>query len=240
MSEYPLSAPAPDPASASNTLVDIAYQNLRKDITVEYLPAGKKINLNHLCTRYGISPTPLKQALNRLIAEGLVENIPRKGCRVRGFSWAEVNELFEMRLMMEVHFAPQAISAVRASAKLQSLFETNLKENLELVQNFQTAEEYFRTYELDQQFHELFILSSGNRTALRVYKGLYSHSYAAYLYGKQPRVQTINGILEHKEIYESMRESNTQHVCDLLRSHIENARNKILLSLKVQQQSAHS
>lgn len=220
---------------APNTLVDIAYQNLRKDITVEYLPAGKKINLNHLCTRYGISPTPLKQALNRLIAEGLVENIPRKGCRVRGFSWSEMSELFEMRLMMESHFAPQATAAVRINTQLQKLFEENLKENLELVQHYQTAEEYFRTYELDQKFHELFILSSGNRTALRVYKGLYSHSYAAYLYGKQPRVQTINGILEHQEIYRSMLEGNTEKVCDLLHSHIENARNKILLSLKLQQ-----
>lgn len=234
MSEHALSAPVP----ASDTLVDIAYQNLRKDITLEYLPAGQKINLNQLCARYGISPTPLKQALNRLIAEGLVENIPRKGCRVRGFSWAEINELFEMRLMMEVHFAPQAISALQASSKLQGLFEENLRENLELVQNFKTAEEYFRTYELDQKFHELFILSSGNRTALRVYKGLYSHSYAAYLYGKQPKVQTINGILEHQEIYQSMRAGENDRVCSLLHSHIENARNKILLSLKIQRQSA--
>lgn len=230
MSEHTLSAPVP----ASNTLVDITYQNLRKDITVEHLPAGQKINLNQFCARYGI--TTLKQALNRLIAEGLAENIPRKGCRVRGFSWAEVNELFEMRLMMEVHFAPQVISASQASSKLQRLFEENLRKNLESVQNFKTAEEYFRTYELDQKFH-VFILSSGNRTALRVYKGLYSHSYAANLYGKQPKVQTINGILEHQKIYQAMRAGENDRVCSLLHSRIENTRNKILISLKIQQQS---
>ena len=231
MTDYPPAPPVPTP----DTLVDIAYQNLRKDITVEYLPAGKKINLSHLCTRYGISPTPLKQALNRLIAEGLVENIPRKGCRVRKFSWTDASELFEMRLMMETHFAPQVTNAVRINSKLQSMFEANLKENLELAQNFQTAEEYFRTYALDQKFHELFILSSGNRTALRVYSGLYSHSYAAYLYGKQPRAQTISGILEHQEIYRTMLDGDAQKVRVLLQSHIENARKKILLFLKLQQ-----
>ena len=63
---------------SSNTLVDVAYHNIRKDIIEEYLPAGQKINLSDLCTRYGVSPTPIKQALNRLMAEGLVENIPAR------------------------------------------------------------------------------------------------------------------------------------------------------------------
>lgn len=79
---------------SSNTLVDVAYHNIRKDIIEEYLPAGQKINLSDLCTRYGVSPTPIKQALNRLMAEGLVENIPRKGCRVRPFNWSELDEIF--------------------------------------------------------------------------------------------------------------------------------------------------
>ena len=222
---------------AADTLVDVAYHNIRKDFTEEYLPAGAKINLSDLCTRYGVSPTPIKQALNRLMAEGLVESIPRKGCRVRNFSWGEVDELFEMRMMMEIYFAPQTVAAVQTSPLLQSKFEENIRENMDLVQNFSTADEYFRTYEMDQQFHELFILASGNRAALRVYKGLNTHSSATYLFGKQPRPQTINGILEHQAIYESMREGAVGPVCDQIKFHIENARNKIRLSLKLQQSS---
>ena len=53
---------------SSNTLVDVAYHNIRKDIIEEYLPAGQKINLSDLCTRYGVSPTPINQALNPLMA----------------------------------------------------------------------------------------------------------------------------------------------------------------------------
>lgn len=99
--------------ASTNTLVDEAYQSLKKDIIEEYLPAGEKINLNTLCTRYGTSPTPIKQALNRLIAEGLIESIPRKGCRVRPFNWAWVDERFEIRMMMELYFAPQTRSEER-------------------------------------------------------------------------------------------------------------------------------
>ena len=212
---------------SSDTLVDVAYHNIRKDIIEEYLPAGQKINLSDLCARYGVSPTPIKQALNRLMAEGLVENIPRKGCRVRPFNWSELDEIFELRLMMEVNFAPQATVSVQSTPQLQGRFEDNLQKNMELVQRYDTAEEYFETYEIDQQFHELIILASGNRTALRV--------YATYLFGKQPRIQTINGILEHRAIYESMKAGNVDQVCHLLHSHLENARKKISLSLKLQQ-----
>lgn len=220
---------------SADTLVDIAYHNIRKDITEEYLPAGERINLSDLCARYGVSPTPIKQALNRLIAEGLVESIPRKGCRVRSFSWSEVDELFELRMMMELHFVAQSTAAVKTSPLLRSKFEQNIRENMSLVQNFQTADEYFHAYEMDQQFHELFILASGNRAALRMYKGLNTHSYAAYLFGKQPRPQTVNGILEHQSIYESMREGDVDQVRSQICSHIKNAREKIRLSLKLQQ-----
>ena len=222
---------------SSNTLVDVAYHNIRKDIIEEYLPAGQKINLSDLCTRYGVSPTPIKQALNRLMAEGLVENIPRKCCRVRPFNWSELDEIFELRLIMEVSFAPQATVAVQNTPQLQKRFEDNLQKNMELVQYYGTAEEYFETYEIDQQFHELIILVSGNRTAIRVYKNLNSHSYATYLFGKQPRIQTINGILEHRAIYESMKAGNVDQVRHLLNSHLENAQKKISLSLKLQQNS---
>ena len=65
---------------------------------------------------------------------------------------------------MEVSFAPQATVAVQNTPQLQKRLRTTSK-NMELVQYYGTAEEYFETYEIDQQFHELIILASGNRTA---------------------------------------------------------------------------
>ncbi len=215
------------------TLVDFAYDSIRKDITEEYLPAAEKINLNLLCERYGISPTPIKQALNRLMMEGLVESIPRKGYRVRRINWREVDELFELRLMMELYFVPQATRAVESNTVIQTKFEKNIEENLQMVQTFTTSEEYFQAYHKDQQFHELFILASGNQAALRTYKNLNTHTYAAYLFGKQPKNKTIAGIEEHRAIYEAMRSGNVEEVRRRIAIHNENAREKIQLTLKL-------
>lgn len=216
-----------------NSLVDFATEQIRKDITEDLLPPGEKINFNYLCERYGISPTPIKQALNRLMMEGLVEGIPRRGYRVCRANWKELEELFELRLMMELYFADRATEAVTASTLLRSKFEKNLEDNLNLVQTFTTASEYFHAYELDQQFHELYIWSGGNQAALRTYKNLNTHTYAAYLFHKQPKEKTVDGILEHQAIFAAMRCGDTDEVRRQLTRHNKNARTKIELALKI-------
>ena len=60
----PMEAPR---RGGNDTLVDLAYRSIRRDIIEEVLSAGEKINLPLLCQRYGVSPTPIKQALNRLM-----------------------------------------------------------------------------------------------------------------------------------------------------------------------------
>ena len=218
---------------STSTLVDFAYENMRRDITEEFLPAGTKINVSLLCERHGVSPTPIKQALNRLMMEGLVEGISRKGYRVRRINWREIDELFELRLMMELYFVPQATKAVQGNIVIQGKFEKNLKENLTLARNYTTPEEYFHIYEEDQQFHELYILSSGNQAALRTYKSLNTHTYAAYLFRKQPIPKTVEGIEEHESIYHAMLAGDEAAVARFIRVHNQNAREKIQMTLKL-------
>ena len=210
--------------TALSTLVDYAYQNIRQEIITEALPADAKINLNDLCSRYQISPTPIKQALNRLIAEGLVDNIPRRGFRVHTVSWKEVDEMLEMRIMYELYFAEQATNAVRSDPSLQSKFEENLDVNMRLIEECSSTEEYFQVYEQDRQFHKLLIYAGGNSVAVRTYESLNTHAYAIYIYGRQPREETINGILEHRAIFEAMRDGDSERVHEHIKRHIENAR----------------
>lgn len=216
-----------------NSLVDFATEQIRKDITEDILPPGEKINFNYLCERYGISPTPIKQALNRLMMEGLVEGIPRRGYRVCCTNWKELEELFELRLMMELHFADKATETVAASTIIQSKFEKNIQDNLFLVQNFTTAKEYFQTYEMDQQFHELYIRAGGNQAAVRTYKSLNTHTYAAYLFHKQPKEKTVDGIVEHQAIFSAMKSGDVDEVRQRVTYHNKNARTKIEIALKI-------
>lgn len=219
-------------SASPDTLVDFAYHEIRKDITEDRLKPGTKVKINMLCERYGISQTPIKQALNRLMMQGLVENIPRKGYKVRHVTWNEIDEVLELRFMMELYFIKESIASINSNMILQSKFESNLKENLKLAESFKTTDDFFRAYAMDQHFHELYIMSSGNHTALRTYQGLNTHAYATYLFGKQPQEKTVAGILEHRRIYESLKEGNATEAEKQLTIHSKNAREIIYLSLK--------
>jgi DNA-binding GntR family transcriptional regulator len=217
----------------AETLVDFAYNEIRKDITSDFLKQNSKVIIKSLCGRYGISPTPIKQALNRLIMQGLVENVPRKGYRIRRVTWNSIDEIFDLRLMMTVFFIPKVIISVNSNSELQKRFESNIEKNLELAKTYATAKEFLAVYELDQQFHELYIISSGNHTALRAYRGLNTHNYALSLYNRQPQEKTVEGILEHRRIYDALRQGDAGEVEKQLAVHDRNAREKIYLTLKL-------
>jgi DNA-binding GntR family transcriptional regulator len=217
----------------SETLVDFVYAQIKQDITADILKPNVKINLPELCERYKTSQTPIKQALNRLIMAGLVENIPQRGYRIRHITWNEIDEIFELRLMMEKTFAPKVIQSVNSNSVLQEKFESNLRDNLDLARNFTTTKDFLNTYSLDQQFHELFILAGGNNTALRMYRLLNTHAYSTYLYGKQPREKTVSGILEHQCIYDAVKAGDAAELRNQLDIHTRNACEIIYFSLKV-------
>ena len=215
------------------SLVDFVYSQIKQDITAGTLKPNVKINLPELCERYKTSQTPIKQALNRLMMSGLVENIPQRGYRIKRITWNEIDEIFELRLMMERAFAPKVIQSVSSNSVLQQKFETNLKKNMELAKNFVSIEDFLNTYSLDQQFHELFILAGGNHTASRAYGLLNTHIYSPWLYGKQPKEKTISGIQEHHCIYDAIKTGDVDELQKQLDIHTQNAREIIYFSLKL-------
>jgi DNA-binding GntR family transcriptional regulator len=105
-----LSHPAPEEedavratseASSSVSLVAQATNRLRFDILRADLEPGTKLRLEALCERYGLSSSPLREALNRLAADGLVEVEDWRGFRVKHASIDELNDITRLRLLLE-------------------------------------------------------------------------------------------------------------------------------------------
>ena len=74
---------------------DIVSQ-LRDFIVEGQLSPGSRIPERELCEKFGISRTPLREALKVIAAEGLIELLPNRGARVRQFSEADIRNLFEV------------------------------------------------------------------------------------------------------------------------------------------------
>jgi DNA-binding GntR family transcriptional regulator len=79
------------------SMQDIVFETLRDEILSGKLPPGTALNTLSLSTRLGVSRTPIREALNRLISIGLVENAPYRGCFVRKLSVEQVIEVYYIR-----------------------------------------------------------------------------------------------------------------------------------------------
>jgi len=98
--------------AAPTTRADWAHARLKAAILTGELAPGTKLVTDELAARWSVSPTPLREAFQRLGGHGLVELTSQRGARVAPFSLDEAAELYELRLLLE----PQALRASLAAS----------------------------------------------------------------------------------------------------------------------------
>ncbi len=102
--------PTSDPRLA-NTLADAAYERLRTDILGGHYPGGAKLAVHHLRERYSIGASPLREALNRLVADGFVSLTGQRGFRVAPISVADLRDVTRLRIIFETEALRDSIAA---------------------------------------------------------------------------------------------------------------------------------
>ena len=219
----------------TETLVEVAYKALKKDITEKILIPGQKIIVRELYERYGISETPIKQALNRLITEGLVESIPRKGMKVRDIKWEDIEELLDIRMMIETFNIKQVLRTFDNNPDIKNEILKNLTEHKSIIEHILDVNDYFQNYYLDQKFHQFFINCSQNKRLMQIYENLGTHAYSYYVYGKQDKTGVIEGVKEHEAIYNALVAQDETELRKRIEIHIINAKNAIYNMLKQSQ-----
>jgi DNA-binding GntR family transcriptional regulator len=85
----------------STTLSDVAYCELRTDLIFAKYPPGSKLRIEQLASDYGVGATPLREALNRLAAEGFVASTGQRGFRVTEMSLEDLNDLTALRINLD-------------------------------------------------------------------------------------------------------------------------------------------
>lgn len=135
---------------------------LRDQIYQHELTPGDAIDEMALCERFGISRTPLREALKVLSSEGLIELIPRRGSFVRSMDIDELNELFPVMMVLEGLCAREAVEKC-TTADMQQL--VNMHEKLETYVEQCNIDAY---YEQNFVFHQAVQDLSGNKWLQRV------------------------------------------------------------------------
>jgi DNA-binding GntR family transcriptional regulator len=122
---------SPHPHEEPRSVPDIVYQWLREQILLGWLRPGEEIRQELLARQFGTSRVPIREALSRLQAEGLIILRPRRGFAVTALSHDEIVEIFELRMAVEEH-------AMRIAT--QERTETDVEEVEALVERMETLD----------------------------------------------------------------------------------------------------
>ena len=148
------------------SLYEMALDGIRSAIIDGTIELGEHLSETRVSQRFGISKTPVREALQELRREGLVQIDPQSGTRVFLPDDHEIAEIFDMRLMLETGAAARLF---RLDTEPVSLAMADVVTRMEAC----VATKCYDTYrKLDSEFHDLIVAGSGNRLVVEAYKPL--------------------------------------------------------------------
>jgi DNA-binding GntR family transcriptional regulator len=131
----------------STSVVDHVVNELRRAIYGQQLKPGDRLVERQLAADLGVSHIPVREALARLTEEGLVERLPRKGCRVTTITVEDLDEFASIRDLLE------QFVAVRVQERLTSESEAELRQIVEAMILAAAGDDVQEVIRLDEQFH---------------------------------------------------------------------------------------
>lgn len=203
------------------TTVRLAYDALRdKAINFEFKP-GERLNESALTRELGLSRTPLREALNRLVAEGFLTLSPGQGFHCRSLNPITISQLYQVRCGLETEALRHAI----AHAEDVSLQE--LKAHLDNTENrYFSCDDAAELARMDEDFHIELANKSGNKELVDLLTNVNERiRFVRNVNLRQIRLKgetrEHEGLSAHRFITNAVLERDTETAVRSLRQHIE-------------------
>ncbi|MCC7281254.1 MAG: GntR family transcriptional regulator [Acetobacteraceae bacterium] len=201
------------------TLADATYRRLVEAILFGELAASQRLILQDLAQRFQVSLTPVREALQRLAAEGFIEATPRRGYSIRIPSSRHVVDLWQVRLGLELMAGELAV------ARLVRGDQAGIVAGLEAIQHeLDGADQpgHRQHLELNTRFHQALVRASGNRLLETLYHGIQMQLLGAWvqrgLDGWRARLASESA--EHHAIIEALAARDAAAVAGAIRRHL--------------------
>ena len=208
----------------SELLINNAYARLRDMILSNTLRAGQKLVDRDLAEQLGVSRTPVREALGRLAMMGLVEQRSRRGYYVREYTAEQMSDLYEFRIMLEVHAAK--LSAQNAQPSHLREFDRILADSEKLASD---PTSYANMVKLDLELHELIARASGNASLQKAIHNLLDKG-GCFIWVDWVDESTADPVTiaaahaEHRALIHMIKEKNAEGAAEVIAAHIEHAR----------------
>lgn len=188
-----------------------------RDMIVEgSLEPATHLAERELCEQFGVSRTPMREALKALASEGLLTLLPNRGAVVAALGLKDVDDVV------------QVIDALEGMAALDCCARVTDAEIAELEAMQQEMERHYRArrlmayFKVNQAIHERFVELAGNPVATALYRSLLARIRRYRFVGNRKGERWGRALAEHRELLDAIRDRNGERLKRLLHAHLMN------------------
>ena len=193
---------------------DKLISDIRKEVSSGILKPGDQLEVNALAERFGVSRTPIREAIRTLVESGVLETRPRKGSFVRVLSAKQLLDLFQVAAELEGMAC--RLAALSLTKENVEAIERGLAKCIQAAEVQNNAE--YAMANLD--FHTAIHNASGNDWLIEQLRQLQINlnSYRTMPYEIRGRLKKSTD--EHKIICDAILSGDGEHACNLMRDHM--------------------
>ena len=212
---------------SGNGFVEQAYRLVRQRILDNVYPAGYRALEREFAEELGLSRTPVREALLRLQAEGLLELIPRHGARVLPVSAEAMREIYQVLTALESMAAEIVTRRKPTAAELKPL--SGASRDMAAALRHDDLEAWARA---DEHFHRQLLELAGNSVLIQTVQQLWDRAHRARMVTLRLRPRPVHSTKEHNAIVEAIRAGDPEATVRLYRSHRQRASTELLAILE--------
>lgn len=213
--------PAPQHAIAL-TIRDQVYQILKEDICNGVYAPGQRLQEQELTARLNVSRSPVREALRLLAGDGLVLEVPNKGVFVKEFTAKDIQDVCDVRIMMET------FAILRAASSLTDGTRARLVELIRDLDDAYAQRDLNDYIALDAQLHDLFVALSGNNILMDSYQKVHNIIQQFRIYSLMDSQRFNESCDEHRQVVRNILAGDLERAAAVNRKHLELAKLKIV------------
>lgn len=201
------------------SLSDKITEKLREQIIYGSWEPGKIITVREIAQKYNVSTTPVRDAVNRLVQSGLLNNIPYKGYIVSHINIKELDDLFTIRILLE-------------AAAIEMLINNITPEQLKILEKLApkkltfSEDDKISFMKTNHKFHVELAKSTGNKYLEQIINDILE-KMQRILYIDLKHIDLTSMQMEHLQLINFIKEGDAEKAKKLIIFHIEESRNRV-------------
>lgn len=204
----------------------IAYQGIRHMLYNKEIVPGQRIAYRELAEKMELSSTPIIQALKWLELQGFVQHEPNCGYSMAPFSLKEIEELYEIRELIEPSLVPAAIEKIDKKGIKE--LKVALEAHLSAEREFYLKERLFK----NREFHMTLAFLSGKTTQIRILQNVFDMLFLKYGGNYFPISSLSATDQAHQDIYDAVAVRSLERAQSVLKNHLTNVKIQVMTSIK--------